>query len=193
MRRQEKAFLPTKWGEFHIIAYAAEEDEPMPHLAMVSVRTDIGKPVNVRIHSECMTGDLFGSNKCDCGEQLDAALQHISQEGGVLIYLRQEGRGIGIINKLRAYNLQAEGMNTIDANVHLGLEIDGRSYEIAIAILEDLGIKAIRLLTNNPEKIEAIAASSIELIERIPLVIPPKKENQDYLDTKQNQMGHLFE
>ncbi len=193
MRRQEKTFLPTKWGDFHMLAFAESENDLMPHLAMISLNTDISHPVNVRIHSECITGDLFGSKKCDCGEQLEAAMKLIAKEGGMLIYLRQEGRGIGIINKLRAYNLQAEGMNTIDANVHLGLEIDARSYEIAIGILKDLNIQAIRLLTNNPEKIEAIEASSIKLIERLPLVIPPKKENQDYLDTKQNQMGHLFE
>ncbi len=193
MQRQEKAFLPTKWGNFDILAFAEDEQELMPHLAMIGDKTNLKEPVAVRIHSECITGDLFGSKKCDCGEQLNAAMQHIAERGGVLIYLRQEGRGIGIINKLRAYNLQASGMNTIDANIHLGLESDARSYEIAIEILQDLGIQSIRLLTNNPEKIEAIEASSIQLVERLPLIIPPKKENQDYLDTKQNQMGHLFD
>lgn len=193
MQRQEKTFLPTNWGSFYMFAYAASEKDRMPHLAMMSTNTDVQQPVKVRIHSECITGDLFGSNKCDCGEQLDAAMQCIAESGGVLIYLRQEGRGIGIINKLRAYNLQEAGMNTIDANVHLGLEVDARSYEIAIAILKDLGITAIRLLTNNPEKIEAIETSSIHLTERLPLIIAPKKENQGYIETKQKQMGHFFE
>lgn len=175
-----------------MIAYAEQPGDPMPHLAMVAGTFNQLENVLVRIHSECLTGDLFGSERCDCGEQLDLAMERTFEEGGMVIYLRQEGRGIGLINKLRAYQLQDKGLNTIDANTHLGLEIDGRSYEAAIAILEDLGVSSIRLLTNNPEKIHALEHSGIELKGRVPLVIPPKAKNRGYLNTKKDQMGHLY-
>lgn len=190
---QAKAIIPTPWGNFEMIAFAQREDDWMPHLAMVSEHWDNAKPTLVRIHSECITGDLFGSKRCDCGEQLHRALELTSHEGGVVLYLRQEGRGIGIINKLKAYNLQDQGLNTIEANLHLGLEVDARHYDIAVEMLETLGIREIRLLTNNPEKIEAFENTSVHLISREPLIIPPGEENKSYLDTKQNFMGHLLD
>lgn len=192
IQRQAAAQIPTHFGEFELIAYADKASEPMPHLAMVAQGTADLDVVPVRIHSECMTGDVFGSRRCDCGEQLAAALKHIHKHGGVVIYLRQEGRGIGLINKLKAYNLQDEGFNTADANAHLGLEIDGRSYEVAHAILKDLGITKIQLLTNNPLKVAAFKDSNIEVIERIPVVIEAHGDNIAYLLTKQELMGHVL-
>jgi 3,4-dihydroxy 2-butanone 4-phosphate synthase/GTP cyclohydrolase II len=192
VKKQAEAMIPTPWGNFNMIAFASEEDDWMPHLALVHENFKPDQPTLIRIHSECITGDLFGSKRCDCGEQLHAALQMTAQSQGVVLYLRQEGRGIGIINKLKAYQLQDLGLNTIDANVHLGLEIDARQYDVAIAMLKALDIKTIRLLTNNPDKVEALEQSEIEILERVPLVITPQKENLDYLKTKQEKMGHLF-
>ncbi len=192
MQRQAEAVIPTGLGNFRMIAYADSAAEWMPHVALVSEKMDPAQPVLVRIHSECMTGDVFGSHRCDCGEQLHQALEMAAEKGGVVLYLRQEGRGIGLINKLRAYNLQDEGLNTVDANTHLGLEADARQYDIAINILEDLGIQSIHLVTNNPLKIEAIEHSSLQLVSRIPLVIPPHAGNKSYLRTKHDLMGHLF-
>jgi GTP cyclohydrolase II len=192
MERQVEAMIPSEWGVFRMVAYAETPDEPMPHLALVHEDFDPTHPVLLRIHSECMTGDTFGSLRCDCGEQLATAMEMAALEGGVVIYLRQEGRGIGLINKLKAYNLQDTGLNTLDANTHLGLEVDARQYDVAVQIMEDLGIRQIRLLTNNPTKIEAMEDSPIEITERVPLIISPKKENEAYLEAKQNLMGHLF-
>lgn len=192
MKRQSEAVMPMEYGIFRMIAYAKRKSEKMPHFAIVSKDMDATKPVLVRIHSECITGDLFGSKRCDCGEQLEKSLQLAAKLGGVVVYLRQEGRGIGIVNKLKAYELQDEGLNTIDANTHLGLEIDARKYDIAIQILQDLGISTIDLLTNNPLKIEAINTSEIKIRNRIPLDIPAKRENYGYLKTKQEKMGHLL-
>lgn len=192
MKKQVEAVIPTKWGVFNMIAYADDLTEPMPHLALVHPDIDPSKPVFLRIHSECLTGDLFGSHRCDCGEQLDSALQMVAAKKGVVLYLRQEGRGIGLINKLKAYNLQDKGLNTADANVHLGLEIDARQYGIAVEIMKDLGISSIHLITNNPLKIEAIERSSIEVKSRVSIIIPPKQENKGYLKTKEELMGHLL-
>jgi len=192
MKRQSEAIMPLPYGNFKMVAYANRKGEKMPHLALLSEHMDPQSTVLVRIHSECITGDLFGSKRCDCGEQLDASLKMVAKNGGLIIYLRQEGRGIGIINKLKAYNLQDQGLNTIDANTHLGLEVDARQYDIAIKILDDLGIRSIDLLTNNPEKIEAIEKSSVQIKKRIPLIIPPQKENYSYLKTKKEEMGHLI-
>ena len=175
-----------------MIAFSDSKDEMMPHIAMVHENFNSKEPVYLRIHSECMTGDLFGSKRCDCGEQLDEALYVVAEKGGVVLYLRQEGRGIGLINKLKAYNLQDTGLNTADANVHLGLKIDARQYGIAVDIMKDLGIDSIHLITNNPLKIEAIEDSSIQVISRIPLVTKPMKENRVYLQTKEELMGHLL-
>lgn len=189
---QASAIIPTEQGDFKMIAYSERPDDPAPHFAVVSDKFDAFSPVVVRIHSECFTGDLFGSKRCDCGKQLGRALEIISELGGVLIYLRQEGRGIGIINKLKAYNLQDEGLDTVDANTHLGFEADKRTYEIAIEILEDLGIKKVNLLTNNPKKISAFDKSKVEIVERLAIEIPPVNENRKYLQTKKTVMGHLL-
>ena len=192
MKRQSEAIIPISKGNFNLIAYADDSGEPMPHLAMVAEGMDVSKPVTIRIHSECLTGDLFGSKRCDCGEQLEKALDTIAKDKGVLIYLRQEGRGIGLINKLRAYQLQDKGLNTIDANTHLGLEVDARDYEIALKILQELHIEKVNLLTNNPEKIAAFEDREIEVVKRIPLVTIPLPENEGYLNTKQDLLGHLL-
>lgn len=189
---QAEAIIPTPWGNFNMIAFSERPDDWMPHLALVHEKTDRNAPVLTRLHSECITGDLFGSMRCDCGEQLIKSLDMIAQQGGIVLYLRQEGRGIGIINKLKAYNLQDKGLNTIAANVHLGLEIDARHYDIALEMLEILDITRIRLLTNNPEKIEAFDHSSVLVTDRVPLVIEPHESNAEYLRTKQREMGHLF-
>jgi len=193
LQRQAETPLPTPYGTFRIIAYADQENNPMPHIAMVSDKTDVAKPVLVRIHSECMTGDVFGSLRCDCGEQLHEAMRKIGEEGGIVIYLRQEGRGIGLINKMKAYNLQDEGLNTAEANLHLGFEIDARDYDIAIQMLKSLEVKSIRLMTNNPEKVDSLLSSGIELVDRVPLEIQPQQENYQYLQTKQKLMGHMID
>lgn len=192
MKRQSEAVIPIPQGKFTLIAYADDNGEPMPHLAMVCEGIDVSKPVTIRIHSECLTGDLFGSKRCDCGEQLEKALEIIAKDKGVLIYLRQEGRGIGLINKLKAYQLQDTGLDTIDANTHLGFEVDARDYDIAIRILQELHIEKVNLLTNNPEKIAAFDAGDIDVVKRIPLVTIPLPENKDYLTTKQQLLGHLL-
>jgi GTP cyclohydrolase II len=186
--------LPTSFGDFRAFAFAKDENEKMPLIALTSQFQNFGEnPILVRIHSECMTGDVFSSKRCDCGDQLHASMKQIAEEGGVLLYLRQEGRGIGLINKLKAYELQDLGMDTAEANVHLGFEIDERTYETALEVLTYLGIKKVKLLTNNPEKIEIFENSGIELIERVPLVIPPNAQNKEYYRTKQDVMGHLFD
>ena len=191
MKRLERAHLPTQYGDFHIVAFGGDESDSMPHLALVSTSFDAQKSTYVRIHSECMTGDVFGSKRCDCGEQLAYSMQYLSEKGGILIYLRQEGRGIGLINKLKAYNLQSDGLDTMDANKHLGFEPDARDYEAAVEMLEDLKVKSVYLLTNNPLKMEAIRNSDIEILDRVPILIAPHPENANYISTKQEKMGHL--
>jgi len=192
LRKQAEAVIPTDWGKFIMKAYASSEHNIMPHIVIESIDLDKSEPIILRIHSECMTGDLFHSNKCDCGEQLDTSMQKIAAEGGMLIYLRQEGRGIGLINKLKAYQKQAEGFDTIEANVLLGFKADLRDFSLAINILREEDVKAVKLLTNNPEKIEIFKDSGIELIERLPLEIKPKQENLSYLKTKKYELGHLL-
>lgn len=190
MVRQTEAQIPTRWGNFNLVAYAESADEQMPHLAMVHEDFEPSGVVLLRIHSECLTGDVFGSRRCDCGDQLNKALELTAEKGGVVIYLRQEGRGIGLINKLNAYRLQDQGFNTAEANTHLGFEVDERSYGDAIAILHDLGITRVHLLTNNPMKVDAIRQSDIKVVSRVPLIIEPLSENENYLQTKQDVMGH---
>lgn len=185
----EEIRLPTHWGEFQMRSYPGPNPD-QPHLALYCGEWSEQNPALVRLHSECMTGDVFGSGRCDCGEQLHMALSLIAKEGGVLVYLRQEGRGIGLINKMKAYNLQDSGLNTADANTHLGFSVDDRRYDIAIAMLEDLNVSHLNLLTNNPEKLNAFADSRVQVVERIPLQIPAHAENKFYLDTKRNLMGH---
>lgn len=193
IQRQAEARIPTRYGDFLMIAYAETPDEKMPHIAFVSQNTNYAQPVPVRIHSECMTGDVFGSRRCDCGEQLDAALNYVAQRGGAVIYLRQEGRGIGLINKLKAYQLQDVGFNTADANTHLGFDVDARQYACAIHILQDLGIHRVELITNNPDKEAALRHSPIEVAGRIPSIVAPHADNRDYLLTKQELMGHWLD
>ena len=192
MIRQAEARIPTRLGNFTMIVYAETADERMPHIAFVAEGFDPAISVPVRIHSECMTGDLFGSRRCDCGEQLDASMRIAAERGGVVVYLRQEGRGIGLINKLKAYNLQDLGLNTAEANTHLGFDVDARQYECAIFILQDLGIATVDLITNNPAKVEALRRSTIQVASRIPLIVQPHAENRDYMVTKQELMGHLL-
>jgi len=193
LRRDVDTRLPTEFGEFLLRAYT-DSGSIHPHLALIQGNVVDGPTAPlVRIHSECMTGDVFSSQRCDCGIQLQAALQMIALEGtGVLLYLRQEGRGIGLLNKLRAYNLQDEGLDTVDANLHLGFGADEREYDVAVTILEDLGVRSARLLTNNPAKLAALDASPIEVVERMPLVAPVTDENRGYLAVKRLRMGHLY-
>jgi len=192
MKRQSEATIPMPQGSFNLIAYAEDKSDQMPHLALVAKGLDPSRPVTIRIHSECLTGDLFGSKRCDCGEQLEKSLNIISKEKGVLLYLRQEGRGIGLINKLRAYQLQDTGLNTLDANTHLGLKVDDRHYDIAIMMLHDLKINQINLLTNNPDKIAVFDSADIQVVKRLPLITTPLPENEKYLSTKQDLLGHLL-
>jgi len=188
----EKAVLPTERG--HFIMYTFDSGIPdSPHIALVCGKISTLESCLVRIHSECMTGDVFGSLRCDCGAQLHASQDRIGEEGGVLIYLRQEGRGIGLVNKLKAYNLQDEGMDTVEANVALGFHADDRDFTIAFAILKFLGVKSVRLLTNNPDKIKSFENSGIDLLERIPIVIAPGPGSAAYLETKRLKLGHFLD
>jgi 3,4-dihydroxy 2-butanone 4-phosphate synthase / GTP cyclohydrolase II len=187
------ARLPTEYGEFHLRAYT-ENGSAAPHLALIQGLVSGDRTPLVRIHSECITGDIFSSQRCDCGIQLEVALQMIALEGsGVLLYLRQEGRGIGLLNKLRAYNLQDDGLDTVDANLHLGFGADEREYGVAIAMLQDLGVTTVRLLTNNPAKVAAFDESVIDVVERTPLFAPVTYHNREYLAVKRARMGHLPE
>lgn len=187
---QGEANIPTEFGNFLIQAYSTTKDDYLPTLVIYNPNTNLNGLVNVRIHSECITGDLFGSIKCDCGEQLNKALQIVGLEGGLVIYLRQEGRGIGIINKLHAYQEQEKGFNTIEANTKLGFEIDARKYDIAIDILKEFNITRINLLTNNPDKNVSFLNAGFEEVQRVSLEIDPKLENIEYLKTKKFDLGH---
>lgn len=185
--------LPTRWGEFKAIAYKSLVD-PDEHVALVKGDVDGPQPVLVRVHSECLTGDVFGSMRCDCGDQAARALQMIEKQGsGVFVYMRQEGRGIGLINKLRAYKLQDEGLDTVEANERLGFPMDLRRYGVGAQILRDLGVRRFRFLTNNPKKIVGLEGFGLEMVEQVPLVVEPNNENRRYLRTKQEKMGHLMD
>jgi GTP cyclohydrolase II len=189
--RLPSARLPTALGEFEITIYRDRLGSEHLVLRMGDVA---GPPPLVRLHSECLTGDVFGSVRCDCGEQLQVALRFIADEGrGLLVYLRQEGRGIGLGNKIRAYALQDKGMDTVEANLHLGFPADGRSYVDAASILKDQGCHAVRLLTNNPHKLEGLKEGGIRVVERVSYDIPPRAENHAYLQTKASKLGHLLQ
>lgn len=193
IHKQAQAPLPTKNGSFQTIAYSLSVNDRMPHMVLINPQTDFSKPVNVRIHSECMTGDVFGSRRCECGEQLDWSLDYVNRHGGMVIYLRQEGRGIGIINKLHAYQKQDEGFDTAEANIELGFGYDDRTYEDAISILQDLKVKEVNLLTNNPEKIKALDNCILKVVNRIAVEIPPHAQNIAYLKTKKEFFGHKLD
>lgn len=194
IKREIEIHLPTQFGDFQAIGYSSIIDDK-EHVAIVKgdIQND-SDPILVRVHSECLTGDVFGSNRCDCGPQLHAALQKIERAGkGVLLYMRQEGRGIGLINKLKAYKLQEQGYDTVEANVRLGFPPDLRDYGIAAQILKDLGVTKIKLLTNNPNKISELSDYGIDVVERVALQMPMKPENENYIKTKYKKLGHLLQ
>lgn len=193
LKIQAESNIPTDFGIFHVYAFSEYEEDWNPHLVWVAENTDFNKTVNVRFHSECITGEVFHSRKCECGQQLDAAMNYISENGGIIIYLRQEGRNIGIINKLRAYALQEKGFDTVEANLQLGLPADGRNFDVAIEMMNLLNVKAINLLTNNPEKLKSLENSGIALHQRIPLEIESNEANESYLSKKKDYFGHLLE
>jgi len=193
VERIGSARVPTEWGDFECVAYRSTLDG-IEHLAFVRGDVGNGKPLLTRVHSECLTGDVFGSLRCDCGDQLAAAMKLIADDGrGVLVYLRgHEGRGIGIGHKIRAYSLQDQGLDTVDANVKLGLPVDNREYGIGAQILADLGASELRLMTNNPAKYGGIAGYGLSVVERVPIVTEMTDENRSYLSTKRDRLGHLF-
>ncbi len=190
IHRVAETVLPTRYGEFTAIAYKSDIDAD-EHLALVMGELKNGDPVLVRVHSECLTGDVFHSMRCDCGEQLDMAMDMIAKEGkGVILYMRQEGRGIGLHNKIKAYALQDKGLDTVEANVKLGFAPDLRDYGIGAQILADLGLHRIRFLTNNPKKIIGLESYGLEVAEQVPIICPPNPYNIDYLETKEKKLGH---
>jgi 3,4-dihydroxy 2-butanone 4-phosphate synthase/GTP cyclohydrolase II len=190
--RVAEAKLPTPYGEFTVIAYKSQTD-PAEHLALVMGDVATDDPVLVRVHSQCLTGDVFHSLRCDCGEQVEMAMKRIASEGrGVVLYMRQEGRGIGIHNKIKAYALQDEGMDTVEANISLGFKADQRDYGVGAQILADLGVRNMRLMTNNPKKMSGLASYGLTITEQLPITTRPNPHNRRYLQTKQNKMGHLL-
>jgi len=193
IERVAEARVPTEYGEFTAVSYSSVVDV-QEHVAFVKGDVSQNDPVLVRVHSECLTGDVFGSKRCDCGYQVQLALEAIEKYGsGVLLYMRQEGRGIGIHNKLKAYALQDEGYDTVEANVMLGFAPDPRQYGIGAQILEDLGVKKMRLLTNNPTKRVGLEGFGLEVVERVPIIAPPTDENVKYMETKRERMGHILD
>ncbi|WEK55642.1 MAG: bifunctional 3,4-dihydroxy-2-butanone-4-phosphate synthase/GTP cyclohydrolase II [Candidatus Cohnella colombiensis] len=192
VKREVEVRMPTDFGDFKAIGYTNKVDSK-EHVAFVKGDINGAEPVLVRVHSECLTGDVFHSHRCDCGPQLEAALRQIEEAGsGVLLYMRQEGRGIGLINKLRAYELQEQGLDTVDANIKLGFAPDLRNYGIGAQILKDIGIRQIRLLTNNPRKIKGLEGYGLEVVERVPIQMLENEDNTTYLHTKKSKLGHLL-
>ena len=194
IERVADARIPTKYGEMNAVSYRSLVDTD-EHVALVKGNINSDAPVLVRVHSECLTGDVFGSLRCDCGEQMQMSIQMIGEEqgSGVFLYMRQEGRGIGIHNKLKAYNLQDQGLDTVDANVELGFAPDLRHYGVGAQILVDLGVRKIRLLTNNPKKVVGLESFGLDIVERIPILSNPNDENKNYLDTKRDRLGHILD
>ncbi len=192
IERMATAVMPTRYGVFDLHVYVDGLGKEHVALTVGDLATDCGAAVLARLHSECLTGDVFGSHRCDCGEQLAASMIKLQAAGrGVLLYLRQEGRGIGLINKIRAYALQEQGLDTVDANRALGLPDDSRDYGAAAVILRDLGVQSVILLTNNPQKIIGIERYGIPVVERLPILVAPNSINRPYLETKRTRMGHM--
>ncbi|MBO7227996.1 MAG: bifunctional 3,4-dihydroxy-2-butanone-4-phosphate synthase/GTP cyclohydrolase II [Bacteroidales bacterium] len=193
IRKEQEVFLPTEWGNFQLIAYT-QLDTNSTHLVLKKGEWEEGEPILVRVHSSCATGDIFGSCKCDCGNQLHYAMQEIEKEGkGLVVYMSQEGRGIGLINKLRAYHLQEQGYDTVEANLMLGFKADERDYGIGAQILRDQKVNKMKLMTNNPVKRNGLEGYGLEIVETIPIVIEPNKYNEKYLRTKKERMGHKLD
>jgi 3,4-dihydroxy 2-butanone 4-phosphate synthase/GTP cyclohydrolase II len=194
IRRAATATIPTRYGgEFKLVVYENDVDK-LQHLAMVKGDIQPDDEVLVRVHSECLTGDVFGSERCDCGDQLHTAMEMIDKEGkGVIVYMHQEGRGIGLVNKIKAYELQEHGQDTVEANIALGFKPDLRDYGIGAQILVDLGVRKMRLMTNNPKKIVGLEGYGIKVTERVPIEITPTDKNIRYLTTKKKKMGHILE
>jgi 3,4-dihydroxy 2-butanone 4-phosphate synthase/GTP cyclohydrolase II len=193
VKRREVIDMPTEYGNFKLYLYQNVLDENEHHIALVKGEILDEKPTLVRVHSECLTGDVFGSRRCDCGDQLAAALQQVEREGkGVVLYMRQEGRGIGLVNKIFAYALQEKGKDTVEANKELGFKADLRDYGIGAQILKDIGLKKIRLMTNNPKKVVGLSGYDLEIVERVPIEINPNEHNEKYLKTKRDKLGHLI-
>jgi 3,4-dihydroxy 2-butanone 4-phosphate synthase / GTP cyclohydrolase II len=190
IERQINVDLPTEYGDFDLVAYKQINTDEN-HLALIKGKWEENEPVMVRVHSSCVTGDIFASCRCDCGSQLHSAMKMVQEEGkGIVLYMNQEGRGIGLINKLKAYKLQEEGLDTVEANLQLGFDMDQRDYGVGAQILHDLGVKKIRLLTNNPKKRVGLMGYGLEIVENIPIEIFPNKHNKKYLETKRDKMGH---
>jgi 3,4-dihydroxy 2-butanone 4-phosphate synthase/GTP cyclohydrolase II len=190
--RQVEVDMPTVWGDFKLIAYKVETNG-QEHMALIKGTWEKDEPVLVRVHSSCVTGDIFGSCRCDCGPQLHQAMEQIEKAGkGVVVYMNQEGRGIGLLNKLKAYKLQENGRDTVEANLELGFKMDERDYGVGAQILRDLGLSKIKLLSNNPVKRVGLMGYGLEIVESLPIVIPSNKHNEKYLQTKKDKMGHSF-
>jgi len=193
IERIERIQMPTDYGNFDLVVYASKLNPEEHHLALVKGEIRSEDPILVRVHSECLTGDVFGSRRCDCGSQLHSALAQIEEVGsGVLVYMRQEGRGIGLANKIRAYKLQEEGLDTVEANERLGFGSDLRDYGMGAQILYDLGVRKIRLMTNNPRKVVGLDGHKLEIVEKVPIRIAPNEHNERYLGTKRDKLGHLL-
>lgn len=192
IKREIGVELPTNWGDFDLIAFRQTNTQEI-HMALIKGKWEPNEPVLVRVHSSCATGDIFGSCRCDCGPQLHAAMEMVEKEGkGIVLYMNQEGRGIGLINKLKAYKLQEQGMDTVQANLALGLPMDGRDYGVGAQILRDLGVGKIKLISNNPQKRVGLLGYGLEIVEQVPIEIQPNPHNEKYLTTKRDKMGHTI-
>jgi 3,4-dihydroxy 2-butanone 4-phosphate synthase/GTP cyclohydrolase II len=192
IERGDRVKMPTQWGDFELIVFR-QKSNGMEHVALVKGTWDKDEPILVRMHSSCATGDIFGSCRCDCGSQLHESMRMIDEAGkGVVVYLNQEGRGIGLFNKIHAYKLQEEGMDTVEANLAMGFRADERDYGVGASILYDLGVNKIKLLTNNPLKRKGLEGYNLEIVETVPIVIKPNAHNLSYLKTKEDKMGHIL-